>query len=215
MYWTPGGNPELKNETGTAAELTWDMTSFHNGSFRLKNDITYFRNNISNLIQWRPGSFAYWEAVNLGSVITSGIEAGAVMSCSFGSVLLSLDAGYVHTNARSGGKNAESSSPKQHQLVYVPENQLNFSLRINRKKLFAFFVTDYTGRRYLTADNSGYLPHYTVSCIYLGSRLEGPRHSVDLSLSVDNLFDASWQNIAYYPMPGRNIYLSLSYQYKK
>ena len=26
MYWSPGGNPDLKNETGYTSEITWEMT---------------------------------------------------------------------------------------------------------------------------------------------------------------------------------------------
>lgn len=215
MYWSPGGNPELKNETGTSAELTWEMNSFHSGPFRLKYDITFFRNKISNLIQWRPGNFSYWEAVNLGTVFTSGIETGTAMTYSFKSVLLSLDAGYVHTKAEAKEKNSDNASLDGCQLVYVPENELNFLLRMKWRKFFAAFNTKYTGKRYLTADNSGYLPHYAVCALNMGTRFEGIRNSVDLSFSVDNLFDAAYQNMAYYPMPGRNIYLSVSYQFKK
>ncbi len=28
MYWSPGGNPDLKNETGYSSEITWEMTSY-------------------------------------------------------------------------------------------------------------------------------------------------------------------------------------------
>lgn len=215
MYWSPGGNRDLKNESGTTAELTWEMTNFRNSPFMLKNDITFFRNNISNLIQWRPGSLSWWEAVNLGSVMTSGLETGTIMSFSLSKVSLSLNAGYVYTKARSKERNGESTYPAGRQLVYVPENQLNFVLMMNWKKFHAAFNTDYTGRRYLTADNSVYLPQYAVSGINLGARLKGTRHSTDFSLSIENLFDASYQNMAYYPMPGRNLFLSVSYQFKK
>ena len=92
---------------------------------------------------------------------------------------------------------------------------MNFVLRIKWKKFSGAFNTEYTGRRYLTADNSVYLPHYLISGINLGTRMEGTNHSLDISISVDNLFDAAYQNIAYYPMPGRNIYLSVTYQFKK
>lgn len=215
IYWSPGGNPDLRNETGYSTELTWEMTSFNNGPLKVKSDITFFRNNIRNLIQWRPGEFSYWEAVNLGSAITTGLETGADMSYSLSKVDLRLIANYVHTRARSQEQRPENSGPVGKQLIYVPENQLNVLLRLNWLKFFASFSTDYTGKRYITPDNSSYLPHFAVSGINLGTRLEGAHHSVDLTLSVDNLFDAAYQNIAYYPMPGRKIYLSVAYQFKK
>jgi iron complex outermembrane receptor protein len=215
MYWSPGGNPDLRNETGWSTELTWEMTSFHNGPFKVKNDITFFRNDISNLIQWRPGEFSFWEAVNLGSALTTSLETGADVSYSSGKADLRLIANYVHTLARSRESYPENYTSDRAQLIYVPENQLNFLFRLNWLNFFASFRTDYTGRRYITADNSAYLPHYAVSGINAGTRIEGNHHSVDISISVDNLFNAAYQNIAYYPMPGRNFSLSLAYQFKK
>lgn len=215
MYWSPGGNPDLRNETGFSSELTWEMTSFHTGPFRLKNNITYFRNDISNLIQWRPGKSYFWEAVNLGSAITTGLETGADIKYSFNKVDLKFIANYVFTKARSGEQSRENSSVAEKQLIYVPENQLNFLLGLDWLNFFASFRTDYTGKRYITSDNSAYLPHFAVSGINAGTRLERTHHSVVFSLTVDNLFDAAYQNIAYYPMPGRNFYLSVAYQFKK
>ncbi len=216
MYWSPGGNPDLRNETGYSTELTWEMTSKHNnGPFKVKNDITFFRNDISNLIQWRPGEFSFWEAVNLGSAITTGLETGADISYSFSKADLGLIANYVHTIARSRELNTENNTSDGVQLIYVPENQLNLLLRLNWLNFFASFRTDYTGKRYITADNSSYLPHFAVSGINAGTRFTRTHHSIDVSLSVNNLFDAAYQNIAYYPMPGRNIYLSVAYQFKK
>ncbi|MBN2666305.1 MAG: TonB-dependent receptor [Bacteroidales bacterium] len=215
MYWSPGGNPDLRNETGYSTELTWEMNTLHNGPLKLKSDITFFRNNISNLIQWRPGEFSFWEAVNLGSAITEGLETGTNISYSFNKADLRIIANYVRTLARSQDQNSDKNGTGGNRLIYVPENQLNVLVRLNWLMYFVSFSTDYTGKRYITADNSQYLPHYAVSGINLGTRLERTHHSVDLSLSVDNLFDAAYQNIAYYPMPGRNICLSVSYQFKK
>lgn len=215
MYWSPGGNADLRNETGYSTELTWEMTNKHDGPFKVKNDITFFRNDINNLIQWRPGEFSFWEAVNLGSAITTGLETGADISYSFSKADLGLIANYVHTLARSREPYSENNTSDGAQLIYVPENQLNFLLRLNWHNFFASFRTDYTGKRYITADNSAYLPHFAVSGINAGTRIKLSHHSIDVSLSVNNLFDAAYQNIAYYPMPGRNMYLTVAYQFRK
>ena len=55
MFWSPGGNPDLKNETGYLSEVTIEMAGILKGSFSIKNDLTFFRNNLNNVIQWRPG----------------------------------------------------------------------------------------------------------------------------------------------------------------
>jgi iron complex outermembrane receptor protein len=215
MYWSPGGNPELENETGYSSEITWEMTGLLSESVRIKNDITFFGNFISNMIQWHPGDFSYWEADNISNLRTAGIEAGinviytgsalrAVLNTEY-SLTKAIYAGFVNDNTSSAGK----------QLAYVPVNQINALLRISWKQLYSIFNTTYIGKRFLTADNSQYLPHYSVSDLNLGIRLSGGTTGYDIGFTIENILNINYQNIAYYPMPGRSYMFSLAFQLKK
>ncbi len=215
MYWMPGGNPDLKNETGFSSEITWEMTSFPSGSLKIRNDLTLFRNHINNMIQWRPGDYSYWEASNIGNILTRGVETGLDIGYSFRKFDASLNAGYSYTKASNAGKAAENSGLSGKQLIYVPANNLNAILRLGWHQFHAAFSTGYTGKRYLTADNSQYLPHYSVSDLSIGTKLNTGRTALDLNITIENLFKASFQNIAYYPMPGRSFLISLVFQIKK
>jgi len=215
MYWMPGGNPDLLNETGYSSEITWEMNSFPSGSLKIRNDLTLFRNHINNMIQWRPGSYSYWEASNIGNIVTRGVETGLDIGYSFGKFNAGLNAGYSYTKASNAGMAAENSGLSGKQLVYVPADNLNAILRFSWHKFHSAFSTGYTGKRYLTADNSQYLPPYSVSDLSIGTKLNTGRAVFDINISVENLFDASFQNIAYYPMPGRSFLISLVLQIKK
>jgi len=215
MYWMPGGNPDLLNETGYSSEITWEMNSFPSGSLKIRNDLTLFRNHINNMIQWRPGKYSYWEASNIGNIVTRGVETGLDIGYSFGKFNAGLNAGYSYTKASNAGMAAENSGLSGKQLVYVPANNLNAILRLGWHKFHSAFSTGYTGKRYLTADNSQYLPPYSVSDLSIGTKLSTGRAVFDINISVENLFDASFQNIAYYPMPGRSFLISLVLQIKK
>jgi iron complex outermembrane receptor protein len=215
MYWSPGGNPGLKNETGYSSEITWEMTSFPSGSLKIRNDFTIFRNNINNMIQWHPGEYSYWEAANIGNIITSGLESGMDISYSFREFNASLNTGYSYTKAAKAGQGADNTALYGKQLVYIPANIFNAILRLNWHQFYSAISTGYTGKRYLTADNSQYLPPYLVSDLNIGTKLNTGHASFGLNVLIENIFSVSYQNIAYYPMPGRSFLVSIVCQLKK
>jgi outer membrane cobalamin receptor len=76
-------------------------------------------------------------------------------------------------------------------------------------------MTSYTGKRFVAADNSQYLPDYSISDLNVGLRLNTGHSSYEIGFIIENLFDAGYQNIAYYPMPGRSYLASVIFQLKK
>jgi iron complex outermembrane receptor protein len=215
MYWSPGGNPELVNEKGYSYEITWDMTNNISKSLSIKNDFTFFRNHLYNMIQWHPGEFSYWEADNISNLKTAGIESGVDIAYTSSTFRTRLKAGYSYTRATNEGLSIENSMLTGKQLVYVPVNQIHALLRLSLWQFYSTITTIYTGRRFLTADNSQYLPQYSVSDLNLGLKLKTLHTSYDIGFIVENLFNASYQNIAYYPMPGRSYLVSIVFQLKK
>jgi vitamin B12 transporter len=215
MFWSPGGNPDLENETGYLSEISWEMTSILSGSLQIKSDLSFFRNHISNMIQWRPGESYYWEASNMGNIVTAGLESGIDVNYKVKGFNARLNAGYAFTQASVARGGADNHDLPGHQLVYIPENQINSLLRLNWQHFYSAFNSIYTGKRFLTADNSQYLPQYSVSDLTLGTKMNAGNISLELGFIIENLFNASYQNIAYYPMPGRSFLLSIVFQFKK
>ena len=214
MFWSPGGNPDLKNETGYLSEVTLEMTSILKSSFSIKNDLTFFRNNLSDVIHWRPGEFSYWEADNVNSLLTTGLETSAEFSYSVSRLSLRLNARYTYTRATTGETEPGNSSTAGKQLTYIPVNQINALFRFSWWNFYSNFNTGYTGKRFLTADNSRYLPPYAVTDMNVGLRINAGKTRYEAGLIIGNLFNVSYQNIAWYPMPGRNYLLTLVFQLK-
>jgi len=215
MYWAPGGNPDLKNETGYTSEISWNMTSVISGTLKIKNDVTFFRNHISDMIQWHPGDSYYWEAGNIGNIVTSGLEYGIDVNYSLHGFNARLNAGYAFTKAGMAGASTDNQELSKNQLAYIPENQINALMRLTWQHFYSAFNSSFTGKRFLTADNSQYLPQYSVSNLNLGVKLNSGNLSGELGFIIENLFNASYQNIAYYPMPGRSFLVSIVLQFKK
>lgn len=215
MYWSPGGNPELENEKGYSYEITWDMTNNISKSLSIKNDLTFFRNHLYNMIQWHPGEFSYWEADNISNLTTAGLESSVGIIYASSALNARLNAGYSYTRATNEGLSIDNLMLTGKQLVYIPVNQIHALLRLRLRQFYSTITTSYTGRRFLTADNSQYLPQYSVSDLNLGLKLNTRHTSYDVGFIVENLFNASYQNIAYYPMPGRSYLVSIVFQLKK
>jgi vitamin B12 transporter len=214
MYWSPGGNPDLKNEKGYSSEITWEMANSISKSLNIKNDLTFFKNHLHDMIQWHPGNFSYWEADNISSLTTAGLESSFDVIYTSSAFNARLNAGYSYTRAANEGLSSDNLDLTGKQLVYIPVNQLGVLLRLSLRQFYSSITTRYTGRRFITADNSQYLPQYSVYDLNLGLTLNKTHASYDMGFIIENLFNASYQNIAYYPMPGRSFLVSLTFQLK-
>jgi len=47
---------------------------------KLKYDISFFRYNIKDMIQWHPGVYTYWTADNIASVNSTGAESSVSLN---------------------------------------------------------------------------------------------------------------------------------------
>lgn len=215
MFWVPGGNAGLKNEYAFIYEITYEMKQKLSSQVNIRYDVSVFRNSIKDMIQWHPGEYSYWTANNIKKVNTMGVESTFSADYTFNNVTTRFDAGYSLTKARTGGSNGSNDNSSGKQLIYIPENQARASLFILYRKFYSTLGANLTGRRYITADNSTYLPGYLLNSIISGIKLKWKRTSVDMNFNIDNLFNINYQTIAYYPLPGRSYSIKLLIQILK
>src|SRR5690606_28784424 len=83
-YWSPGGNLELKSETGIAYESGLGL-SLHKEQSTLSLEITGYFNNVDDWIIWRtsPGE-SFWSPENIDKVHARGVEASSKWSRDYG-----------------------------------------------------------------------------------------------------------------------------------
>ena len=213
MYWSPGGNPDLRNETGYSAEAGLDLKTALSSRITVKSGFTGFINSIHDMIQWYPGDGSYWIAGNINTVKTAGIEASLDFAYSGNRFNAHSHTGYTLTKASSVSAYGNNRS-KVDQLIYIPENQLNTMLKISWIRFFSTVRIIYVSRRYITADNLQFLPGYSVTNFNLGGKLSSGGFDSEISFTCENIFDASYQNIVWYPMPGRAYSLSVIIKFK-
>jgi outer membrane cobalamin receptor len=215
MYWAPGGNPDLKNEYAFSYELTYSMDQKISKSSDFKQGITFFKNSIRNMIQWHPGDYSYWIAENIESVNTSGVESSLSVEYAGRNFNLLLNAGYSYTRAISGKTENSTNLNQRKQLIYVPGNLANATINLDLRNYYVLFVTNFAGRRYITVDNSDYLPGYSVNNLTTGVRIHYNNLAFDLNFKIDNIFNADYQTVAYYPQPGRSYLIRIMLQFVK
>lgn len=212
LYWYPGGNPDLKNEFAFLAEAGIEIKEKLSHRISLSYDIAFYNNYIKDMIQWRPGEYSYWSASNIQNVRTRGLETFLSMKIRSGRIVSVLRAGYNFTRASD-----ENDATGSKQLIYVPQNMANASLLVSYGNLHTAWLTNFTGRRYTSPDNTGYLPGNVLNGVSAGFRHSPDWGVVGIDLDVDNIFNIEYQNIAYFPLPGRSFTLRLTTQinYKK
>jgi iron complex outermembrane receptor protein len=211
LYWVPGGNPDLKNESGFSWEGGMRFKA-QTKTVDFKLEATYFQSEINNWIIWLPQGNV-WTPQNKRAVSSKGVEGKLETQLTFGAVKLRLHGAYtwVSSIVKKGATDTDASTGKQ--LIYVPPHQAKGHLSVHFGKLFLLYGHQYTGIRYTTSDNESSLPAYQLSYVAAGYEFAMKKHSIGFSVTVDNLFDKDYQTIAWRPMPGRSFLINLNYQF--
>lgn len=207
-YFAPGGNPDLKPETGWGQELSIQIKHSLLGVFGVAT-ITGYNRTTDNWIIWVPqGSFA--APRNLRSVWSRGAETQIKLDKSYGKTTLSWSssANLTFTTNRSSVLNNDESVGKQ--LLYIPRLAHQHWLRLLYRNYNMQYTHQYNGMRYTSTDNSDWLNAYQVANLAVGGSWKMASTTWTLGFSTLNLFNNSYVVLPERPMPGRNYQLTLN-----
>jgi iron complex outermembrane receptor protein len=214
-YWYPGGNPDLDEEKGTSSELSIDYSGNSSEILTFQAGVTAYRSKIEDWIQWQPGEYGYWEPANLKEVLSKGIESFLSFHLSLTRFSISIGTNYTYTSATNMKPSGSSDMSVNKQLVYVPGHQANAYIKINTGEFKAKYSYSYIGKRYISSDNSQFLPSYWLGDLSLSYAFKKGSQRAEINLFIENIWNADYQAIAYHPMPGRSYFLSIRYFLKK
>lgn len=216
LYWIPGGNPDLESEDGYTGDVSLSA-AFGGDKLTFSNEVTGYLSLIKNWISWQPavsGAY-YWEADNIREVFSRGIEYQYKASLRTGPVTFRSGGNYSFT--RTANQNAVNSADESRgkQLIYIPKHKGGAYLSASWNRFTLKFDLNGVGRRYTTSSNreSAYeqvLNPYWLGKLSAGKQIEYRDVQMNLKLTVDNLFDQSYQSILWRPMPGRHYALSVA-----
>ena len=208
----PGGNPDLAAERGWSAE-TGAVVQAGGMNAAFQAEATVFTTRIRDQIVWFPSFVGpgtqVWRPANMARVVTNGLEASAQGQVRLGA-RSHFDGGLTFTHTSAEDRSDPQARSYGHQLRYQPRQQL---------KLFAGaawgpFSLDVTGRlvgeRFITSDETQALSPYHVFDARLAVTESFGPIAATLDLTIENLFDADYAVIRYYPMPPRHARLRLT-----
>jgi len=211
LFWSPGGNTGLTNEYSYTGELSLNMLKKPDDHNEISSDFTVYSGRISDMIQWIPSDMSYWSPVNIASVGSTGFEAGFGYNYLINKTIVKVSLNYSFNRTR----NLSDQEGKNLQLIYVPENQFNGSIRAGIRNISFGMTGSYTGKRYTTSDNTDYLPGYLLLALNTGYCIKAGSNRFDINFRAENLLDKQYEVIAFYPMPGRSFILSVTYKFSK
>ena len=204
LYWMPGGNPDLMPETG----FSWDASLSSEpqiGAFKFKAEATYFHMNIDNWIMWIPSGNGYiWSPVNFDNVISQGAELALDIDLEMGKINHRISGNYGYTHSVNNSNRVDDDANGK-QLPYIPRNRWNLGYNFDwNKKLWFHYAASFTDVRYVSSGEEYQTNAYTTHNAEVGYRFKGDgKCGLNLSLKVDNIFDAYYESTQYYPMPLR------------
>ncbi|MCD6354314.1 MAG: TonB-dependent receptor [Prolixibacteraceae bacterium] len=207
-YWGTQGNPNLKPESGKNLELGAKY-NFDNGKCQTTIATNLFFMDVKNWIEWR--NFGVWQAQNVLEVVSRGFEFQANTSFPIGKMQGSLGLNYTF-NPVEPVNTIEENGLLHRQMNYVPKQMGNASFGLKYKKWL--FLTDgqFTGRRF-TDDFGRELPANFIANCTVGHKISLQKHQLDFTFSLNNVFNADYQNEKYYAMPGRFFRFSIKYNF--
>jgi len=213
LYWQPGGNKDLNPEKSWTAEAGFTFQKQLSKGLLLKVMPTYYNSRQKDGIRWVPGSNGVWSPVNILGLHMQGAELESVLMYELNGITLQLRNFTEWTKAEITKSDQSKSHDLHKQLSYVPKWSFKTDLSIHSGPIMLYINQNRTGSRYTTNDHSSSLDPLSAfniinSGIILSHRFGAFR--LALHAKVQNLFNKSYQIVAWYPMPGRNYLGSLN-----
>ncbi len=208
LYFLPGGNPDLRPESGISYDLGYSLAKEFPSGLGISAAGGWFDSWIDDWILWVPEGARkdFWTPVNVMKVHAYGIEQALRMSWKMArDWKLDIDSHFTWSpSIDSGSDSTAGDHSAGKQLQYIPEFAASFTAGLSWKKWSVTWKWCWYSRRYTTSDNSGSVPPYIMNDLDLGRKLDFRWADLDMGLSIRNLFNEQYVSVLSRPMPGIN-----------
>ncbi len=212
-FWQPGGNPDLKPENGKTAE-TGISGDYLFRDYRMGGSLQVYYMEVNNWILWVPGT-DFWSPANVKGVQGKGVEVNYHVHKPIGEITSEVMISYSYSKTIDKSKSGSSNGEYGKQLAYTPVNNGRASLNLMYRGWKTGIDYNYTGLRYLTADDSNFLPAYEIINMDIGRDLNLFGGTLAIYISIRNLTNADYQVMNLRAMPRRNFGVLLNYNFNR
>ena len=215
LYFQPGGNPDLKKESGWTYDAGLSFKMGREELYELSGGITWFDSYVKDWIIWLPTTKGFFSPKNIKDVHAYGVELNANTTFYWANNWsLSLNGTFSWTPSINNGEPmspADQSIGKQ--LPYVPLFSASVNGKISWKTFSFMYKWCYYSERYTMSSNditlSGKLPTYFMSNITIEKLLNFSWSDISIKFNINNLFNEEYMSVLSRPMPGINFQLFL------
>ncbi len=212
MYWSPGGNADLKPERGWNGELS--ISKFLDKEKHFRIEFNNYHHLVDNWIMWQPKENAgYWSAQNVQKVYSRGVE----LKLNWWKMLkeqmrLSQSLNFSVGKSEIIESFLGNSESEGKDLIYTPRYSMQYFLEAAWKEVKFRWRSSVSSKVYTSTDNSFYMPAYSLSNVdVIFSSIIG-EFTVGFNVGLDNVFNIDYQVVANQPMPKRTFHLGMSLQ---
>ena len=210
LYFMPGGNPDLKKESGWTYDAGVSFAVGKDGVYSLSASANWFESFIKDWIIWLPTTKGFFSPDNIKDVHAYGIEMKGDLDVALSEDWnLSLDGTLSWTPSINEGEPrspADQSVGKQ--LPYVPEYSSAVTGRLTWKTWSFLYKWCYYSERFTMSSNditlTGKLPEYFMSNISLEKTISCKWADFSIKGAINNLFNEEYLSVLSRPMPGIN-----------
>ncbi|WP_038031303.1 TonB-dependent receptor plug domain-containing protein [Thermonema rossianum] len=214
LYWQPGGNPDIRPESGFYNNIYFQLRHRHHQQLWQLN-IEGFRNHINDWILWQPTPEGYWAPDNLKEVLSWGLQTSLSHQLSTPRATFSQQLHYTFTRATNQkAVDAADWASIGKQLPYVPAHRLSGLLKWQHYRQWLVIVNgQWTGTRYTTTDNKRSLPPFWTMDVHAGKQWQIRDGQLNLQIGILNMLDKAYEQIDNQPQPGRQYQVSLQWSF--
>ncbi|WP_201986799.1 TonB-dependent receptor [Hymenobacter rubidus] len=210
-YWVPGGNPDLRPESGLGYEAGLRHRLALSRAAALETELTAYRQDVDDWVQWLPSaSNGIWSPRNLRQVRSQGLEISTALGLRQGRYRSSTQLAYHFTDTRKTQGTAADSDPVGVQLAFVPRHQASLSTDQHWRDWLLSSTLALTSFRYTNASGTDFLPGTGLLGATLGRTVRGPAGTSLLVLvQATNLLNLAYESYPGRPAPPRTFSASL------
>ena len=220
LYFLPGGNPDLRHESGWTYDAGVSFAVGRNGVYSLSGSANWFESFIQDWIIWLPTPKGFFSPDNIKDVHAYGVELQGDLKVNLTKEWqLLLDGSFSWTPSINNGEPrtpADKSVGKQ--LPYVPEFSSSVTGNLSWRRWTFMYKWCYYSERYTMSSNdislSGKLPPYFMSNISLEKVLDFSFMELSVKGVINNLFNEQYLSVLSRPMPGINYQVFIGFRPK-
>jgi outer membrane receptor for ferrienterochelin and colicins len=183
------GNPNLGPEKANSYEAGISTYLFD----RFKTDVTFFKTDFEDLIEWTVDNNLWWKPENFASAAIKGAELETEFALG-----QNLKANFNYTYLEAKNKVTKKW------LIYRPRHLYKLKLVYSpTPKCELGLSSIYKTKRFANKDNSVFLKHYVVANLNFSYKIND---FLQVLLEAKNIFDRRYEEERFYPMPPRAFY---------